>query len=345
MKKVSVIIPVYGVEKYIAAAVNSVLQQTYTNFELIIVDNGSPDRSIEICQTFHDPRIKIIRQENRGPSGSRNTGIRHATGDYIAFLDGDDIWMPDKLAKHVQHLKNNPHVGISFCYSAFIDVHGNSLGLYMTPKLTDITPGYVLCRCPMSNGSVSVYRREVFAEIAFQDNLRGYPEVCYFNERMRNLEDVECWTRMALQTHWAIEGIPETLTLYRLNDQGSSANINQQLEYLDKLVEQLRSYAPEFIAEWEKPLRANQLRFLARRMVSLGQGRIAVKLINRALAMHRCLLQKEELKRTLITVAAAYTLLFLPQSLCEQTKTLYLSRARRQPQRQPIPALQQVAVR
>lgn len=344
MKKVSVIIPVYGVENYIAAAVNSVLQQTYTNFELIIVDNGSPDRSIEICQTFHDPRIKIIRQENRGPSGSRNTGLRHATGDYIAFLDGDDIWLPDKLAKHIQHLRNNPHVGISFCYSAFIDSHSNSLGLYMTPKLTDITPGYVLCRCPMSNGSVSVYRRQVFAEIAFQDNLRGYSEVCYFNERMRNLEDVECWTRMALQTTWEIEGIPETLTLYRLNDQGSSANVRQQLEHVDKLVEQLQSYAPEFITEWEKPFRANQLRFLARRMVSLGQGRMAVKLINQALAMHPCLLQ-EELKRTLVTVAAAYILLLLPKFLCEQVKTFYLEFAKRQHRRQLIPTLRQAAVR
>jgi hypothetical protein len=337
MKKVSVIIPVYGVEKYVADAVSSVLQQSYINLELIIVDNGSPDRSIEICQQFHDPRIQIIRQENRGPSGSRNTGIRHAKGDYIAFLDGDDIWHPDKLTKHVHHLESDPQLGISFCYSAFIDIHGRSLGLYMTPKLKNITPEYILCRCPMSNGSVSVYRREVFEEIAFGDDLRGYSEVCYFNERLKSLEDVECWTRMALKTNWGIEGIPEPLTQYRLNDQGSSANVNQQLEYVDKLIEKLQSYAPDFSARWEKPFRANQLRFLARRMVSLGQGKKAVELINRALVTHHCLLQKREFKRTLVTVIAAYMLLIFPKSLCEKAKAFYLAGAKRQSQKQLVP--------
>ena len=86
MNKVSVILPVYRVEKYIGAAVESVLTQTYKDFELIIVDDGSPDRSVEICQQFTDPRITIIRQQNRGLAGATNTGIRHAQAEYFAFL-------------------------------------------------------------------------------------------------------------------------------------------------------------------------------------------------------------------------------------------------------------------
>ena len=97
MKKVSVIVPTYGVEKFIAAAVRSVLKQTYKDFELLIIDDGSPDRSIEIYQQFTDSRIKIIRQANRGLAGARNTGIRHSQGEYLAFLDGDDVWLPQKL--------------------------------------------------------------------------------------------------------------------------------------------------------------------------------------------------------------------------------------------------------
>src|SRR4028118_491035 len=103
MKKVSVIIPVYQVEKYIAAAVQSVLEQTYKDFELLIIDDGSTDRSLEICQQFSDPRIKIIRQQNQGVCAARNTGIRHAQTEYLAFLDGDDLWLPTKLEKHVEH--------------------------------------------------------------------------------------------------------------------------------------------------------------------------------------------------------------------------------------------------
>jgi glycosyltransferase involved in cell wall biosynthesis len=81
---VSVIMPVYNVERYVAAAIRSVLQQTFSNFELIIVDDGGKDTSLDICRTFSDPRIRIVSQANRGLAGARNTGIRHARGRYIA---------------------------------------------------------------------------------------------------------------------------------------------------------------------------------------------------------------------------------------------------------------------
>ncbi|NEO65733.1 MAG: glycosyltransferase family 2 protein, partial [Moorea sp. SIO4G2] len=85
MKTVSIIIPVYGVEKYIASAVQSVINQTYQNFELLIIDDESPDKSVNICRKLSDNRINIIHQTNRGLAGARNTGIRHAKGDYLAF--------------------------------------------------------------------------------------------------------------------------------------------------------------------------------------------------------------------------------------------------------------------
>jgi glycosyltransferase involved in cell wall biosynthesis len=106
--KVSVIIPVYKTEKYVEAAVASVLNQTYQNLEIIVVDDGSPDDSLKLVRQFDDPRIRIIEQENRGLAGARNTGIRHAVGEYIAFLDSDDVWLPEKLAKHVKHLETCP---------------------------------------------------------------------------------------------------------------------------------------------------------------------------------------------------------------------------------------------
>lgn len=109
--RVSVILPVYGVEKYIQQTIQSVLDQTYQNFEIIVVDDESPDKSVEICQGFDDSRITIIHQKNRGLAGARNTGIRHAKGDYLAFLDGDDLWHPEKLEKHVYHLESSPNVG------------------------------------------------------------------------------------------------------------------------------------------------------------------------------------------------------------------------------------------
>lgn len=324
MKKVSVIIPVYGVEKYIAATLQSVLDQTYTNFDILIIDDASPDRSVEICRQFTDPRIKIIHQANRGLAGARNTGIRHAQGEYLAFLDGDDLWLPQKLEKHIAHLENSPAVGVSFSRSAFIDEMGNPLGTYQMPKLKGITTPYLLGRNPVGNGSAVVIRRSVFEAIKFQDNLHNPVEDFYFDEHFRRSEDMECWIRISIKTHWQIEGISEALTLYRVNSSGLSANILQQLDSWEQVIEKTRSYAPKIVTRWEKQARAYQLQYLARNAVRLQAGSMAVKLINRALATNLCILL-EAPRSTLLTLAAAYFLLLLPQSLYSQIEALALN--------------------
>jgi glycosyltransferase involved in cell wall biosynthesis len=325
MKKVSVIIPVYGVEKYIASTVQSVLDQTYKNFEILIIDDASRDKSIEICQKFTDPRIKIIHQANRGLAGARNTGIRHAQGEYLAFLDGDDLWLPQKLEKQIECLENSPTVGVSFCRSAFIDEQGKPLGTYQMPKLKGITTPYLLCRNPVGNGSAPVIRKEVFEAIKFSDNLYGTVEDFYFDEQFRQSEDIECWIRISIQTDWQIEGITEALTLYRVNSGGLSANMLKQLDSWEKVIDKTRSYAPEIVTEWETLARAYQLRYLARRAVRLQDGSMAVQLVNRALATNWRILI-EEPRRTLISLAAAYFLWLLPQSLYSQIEAVALKR-------------------
>lgn len=324
MKKVSVIIPVYKVEKYIAATVRSVLKQTYKDFELLIVDDGSPDRSIEICQRFKDPRIKIIRQPNRGVAAARNTGIRQAQGEYIALLDADDLWVPEKLAKHVEHLDSALDVGLSYSRSAFIDEADRPLGIYQMSKLSEVTPLDLLCRTPIGNGSVAVIRREVFEEIKFPDNLYGTVEDFYFNDdrQLHPSEDVECWLRIAVQTDWKIEGLSEALTLYRVNSGGFSAQLLKKLNSWKKLLEVARSYTPpEQLAEWENPAMAYQLRYLARRAVTLAAGSTAVDLAHQALSTYWRILI-EEPRRTILTLAAAYSLWLLPQPLYEQMEAL-----------------------
>ncbi len=323
MKLVSVVVPTYNVEQYIAHTVRSILEQTYSNFELLIIDDESPDRSVEICQQFKDPRIKIISQKNRGLAGARNTGIRHASGDYLAFLDSDDLWLPEKLEKHVQHLDSSPEVGISFSRSAFIDGNGKSLGIYQMPKLKDITATHLLCRNPIGNGSAPVIRRETLKEIEFQENLYGTLENFYFDDRFRQSEDIECWIRIVLTTKWKIEGIPEALTLYRVNTEGLSANILKQLDSWEKVIEKTRKYAPDVLARWEKPARAYQLRYLARRAIRLKDTQMAIKLVNEALRTHWLILFSEP-RRTLLTLSAAYLMRILPKSFYTQIETLAL---------------------
>ncbi len=314
MPKVSVVMPVYGVEKFVAEAVESVLAQSYTDFELLIIDDCSPDRSVEICQGYDDARIRIIRHEfNRGLAGARNTGVRNAQGDYLGFLDSDDLWAPDKLARHVAHLDANPQVGVSFSRSAFIDEDGRETGYFQMPKLRDIEPGYYLCRNPIGNGSAPVIRREVMAAIRYDDDLHGSPEDFYFDERFRRSEDIECWIRIALTTDWKIEGLPEALTLYRLNAGGLSASLLKQLESWEQMVEKIRSYDPAFLKQWEALARAYQLRYLSRQAIRLKDGRMAVQLLHRALASSPRILIQEP-ARSLLTAGAAYALRLLPLS-------------------------------
>ncbi len=311
MKLVSVVVPVYNVEAYIAETIQSILNQTYSNFEILIVNDGATDRSIEIIQTFDDPRITLIHQENQGVSAARNRGIAQAKGEYIALIDGDDIWVPEKLEKHVQHLENSPQVGLSFCRSAFIDLNGVPLGIYQLPQLTQIDPHHILCRNPIGNGSVPVIRRAALEAIKHPSIQNNSEFFAYFDENLHHLEDVECWLRIALKSEWQVEGIPEVLTLYRVNLGGASTKVDQQIASLEKMLIKTATYAPELVAKWGSMARAYQLRFLSRRMVNLGHEKKAVELVNHAL-LTSWKIARDEPRRTFLTVAAAYSLYLLP---------------------------------
>ncbi len=315
MIEISVIMPVYNVERFVAEAVQSVLDQTFKDFELLIIDDLSPDSSITICEQFTDPRIRIIQHKiNRGLAGARNTGIRHAQGKYLAFLDSDDCWHNEKLAIHHRHLNLCPEVGISFSRSAFINEDSTPTDCYQMPRLKDIRPGYYLCRNPIGNGSAPVVRREVFDDIRFSSDFEGEAEDCYFDADLRRSEDIECWIRIAITTNWVIEGMPEALTYYRLNGDNLSANLMKQLESWEHVISKTRSYAPEFITKWENLARAYQYRYLARQAIRLRDGKMATKLVHRALATDLQII-RQETGRTLLTLGASYLLLLCPEHL------------------------------
>lgn len=121
---VSVIIPVYNVSLYLQQALDSVIHQTYKNLEILVIDDGSTDGSEVICDEYlSDPRVIVIHQENRGLSGARNTGLNHATGDYIAFLDSDDVYHPEMINLLLQSILRY-NADLSVCaYTPFINSH------------------------------------------------------------------------------------------------------------------------------------------------------------------------------------------------------------------------------
>ncbi|MDZ3830811.1 MAG: glycosyltransferase [Sphingopyxis sp.] len=300
---VSVIMPVYNVEAYVAEAIDSVLAQSFAYFELLIVDDGGSDRSIDICRSYTDSRIRIISQPNRGLAGARNTGINEARGRYIALLDSDDRWLPEKLALHVIHLDNNPDVGVSFSASRFIDQDGKPLRLKQRPKLDGITPGDIFRRNPVGNGSAPVLRRSALETVAFRHPTEAM-RTCYFDESLRQSEDIELWLRLALVGDVRFAGIAPALTEYRVGGGGLSAQIVRQFDSWLGVVQRLDAYAPDFAEEHFDRARAYQLRYLARRAVQLGDAGMAMTLLRESLASSKRPLVEEPLK-SLATAAAA----------------------------------------
>ena len=301
--RVSVVMPVYNVEAYVAEAITSVLAQTLPDFELIIVDDGGNDGSMDICRGFDDPRIRIISQANRGLAGARNTGIAAARAPYIALLDSDDRWLPDKLALHVIHLDNTPEIGVSYCPSRFIDEAGNPLRLGQRPRLDGVTPAHIFCRNPVGNGSVPVIRSEALDTIVFRhptEPLRN----CWFDESLRQSEDIELWTRLAVCGNVRFAGIAPALTEYRLGRGGLSAQILRQYESWEGIVTRLTRHAPDFINAHVDRARAYQLRYLARRAVQLGDPGMAIALLRASRASSFGPLLEEPVK-SLITLLAA----------------------------------------
>jgi glycosyltransferase involved in cell wall biosynthesis len=136
MVKVTVIMPAFNAERFIDKAVQSVLDQTLNDWELIVVDDGSTDSTAEILSQLTDARIRVIRQKNSGEAGARNTGLRAATGQYIAFLDADDLYLPQALQDMSTFLDENLDADALFSNGYFCDGHERLLG-----RLSDVRPG------------------------------------------------------------------------------------------------------------------------------------------------------------------------------------------------------------
>lgn len=319
--KVSVIIPVYNVEDYISRALTSILDQSYSDFEVLIVDDGSTDSSIDICSFFDDKRIRIVTQKNRGLAGARNTGIRESVGEYLAFLDSDDIWHPKKLDNHVAHLDACSRVGVSYAKSELINESDRPIGILQSPKLDEIQSSDIFLRNPIGNGSVPVIRREVLDEIKFIGK-NGYTE--WFDESFRQSEDIECWIRIALTTKWNFAGLDKTLTYYRVNEGGLSANITNQFESWERVAKRVSDLDRNFYDKWYRLARAFQLRYLARRAARMRDGRAALALALNAIKAEYGILIREP-KKTVETLGAALLLRVLPVKAYERIENKLLS--------------------
>jgi glycosyltransferase involved in cell wall biosynthesis len=211
-KLVSIVMIVYNAQEYLAEAIQSILGQTFTDYEFIIIDDCSIDNSLQIAQEFQqkDSRIKIHHHEqNMGIAGARNTGLKLAQGKYIAWMDADDISMPDRIEKELTFLENNPKVGVVSSFVNLIDRQGNNIGNVKMPQ-TQILISWALCFFdPIINPAVMI-NRDLYARVGEYRNL-AENKGDYFPE------DYDLWVRMINATQFS--NISEPLVKLRKHEQ------------------------------------------------------------------------------------------------------------------------------
>ncbi len=241
---VSVIIPAYNQARFLGDALESVLSQTYPYYEIIVVDDGSTDNTSEVIHKYGS-LIKSIQQENMGLGGARNTGIRNSRGEFIGFLDADDIWLPDYLEKMIGLAGNFPDAGVYYCGAKSIDQYGGELFQYFgKPFLLSSTIYHILIRHNFLIPSTILLRRSVIDEIGLFEQS---------NPLIHGCEDWDLWLRIAPKYRFI--GTSEILVHYRLHGSSLSANPTKMQRAVRAVIE--KNFGPENgdPAEWSKEKR------------------------------------------------------------------------------------------
>ncbi|MEM6518754.1 MAG: glycosyltransferase [Cyanobacteria bacterium P01_C01_bin.70] len=213
---VSIVIPCYNAEKTIAATINSVLSQTFADLELIVINDGSTDETLNVIDQIDDDRLQVFTFENAGPQKSRNRGIDKATGDYISLIDADDLWTVDKLHSQLTALQSAPDAAVAYSWTDVIDEHGQII----------------------QTGRRSRAEGHVFAAL-IQDNFLGSGSnplikanalraVGGFDERILAGQDWDMW--LTLAAHYSFVVVPQVQILYRkvLSARSWSSNLSRQ---------------------------------------------------------------------------------------------------------------------
>ena len=249
MPTVSVIIPTYNTERFIGEAIRSVLQQTYTDFELIIIDDGSTDTTRAVLDPFlADARVRYVYQENQGLPGARNTGIRESRGAFIAFLDADDLWTPEKLAQQVAAFQMHPEVSIVYCNYTNIDEHGNDMPFdtLKTRRHNTLYEDLLYDNVVAGSGSAVLIRAECFHSVGL------------FDEHLVACEDLDMWRRLALDYQFLLlEPVMVQIRVHRANMQG---NLDRMAKGLMQNLQNMRLDVPRAY-RWHLPYVARELYF------------------------------------------------------------------------------------
>ncbi len=260
LPSVTVVMPAFNAGRTIESSIQSVLEQSLSNLELIVVDDGSSDGTPDLVRELaaEDRRIRLVQQSNAGPSVARNRGAKLARGEVVAFLDADDQWARDHLALHVEALASTPDLGISFSACDFIDHTGALTSERTRNWIGDVTAADLLGSNPTATCSSLVIRKTVFHDSGLM------------REDMKYAEDQEWLFRVAC-AGWRIRCIPGRTVRYRTSPDGLSADAPKMIAGWEKFIEAARHIAPDVVVVHLAKATSHIHMYHARRAIRMGK--------------------------------------------------------------------------
>ncbi|NJK38064.1 MAG: glycosyltransferase [Oscillatoriales cyanobacterium RM2_1_1] len=293
MPLVSVIIPVYNGEKTIVETIFSVLNQSFQDFELIIINDGSTDQTLEIIAQFQDDRIQPFTYPNAGLATSRNRGIARAQGQYISFIDADDLWTSDKLEAQFQALESTPKAAVAYSWTDLIDQSSQFLNTDSRASFSGNVYPHILLGSFPSNGSNVMVRRQALLELGG------------FDESLNAAEDWEMWIRLAANYFFVAVSKPQIL--YRISPGSMSTKLTQHETESLKVIERAFIQAPEELHYLKPQSLANLYKYLTFKALDGKQGIKALQFFWQAVKYDPKLLQggitgKVIFKATILTL-------------------------------------------
>ncbi len=259
MSIISVIIPVYNSEKTIQETLKSVLNQTFSDFEVIVINDGSQDSTLEIISSIQDSRLKVFSYPNSGISPSRNRGLSHASGEFIAFLDHDDLWTPDKLESQLRALQENPQAAVAYSWTDLIDESNQFRGECARTNVTGNAHAKLLSANFLHTASNPLIRKEALIKVGG------------FDESVFGPEDWDLFLRLAAQYHFV--AVPRTQVLFRVTAGSASTNVSRQEAESLKVIERAFNQAPESLQHLKKYSLSNLYMYLTFKALEVPSGR------------------------------------------------------------------------
>jgi hypothetical protein len=231
--QVSVIVPAYNAEATLPDTVDSIQRQTFQDFELIVIDDGSTDGTLVWLRSVFDSRLQVFSYSNGGLTVARNRGIERSRGEFISFIDSDDLWTPDKLALQLQALRQSPEAALAYSWTAFLDQHGDFLFAKEASYCEGDVYAELLRHCFVANGSNILVRTTCARAVGG------------FDTALPRAADWDFYLRIAARWRFAV--VPRYQILYRISDRAMSADAPASEEAMLRICDRVFEARPQLL--------------------------------------------------------------------------------------------------